>query len=282
LKEPDRKGQIEMKIIALVENTVEGKDLKTVHGLSIYIETPKHKLLFDLGPNDTVFENAAKLGVDLTEVDTVVISHGHYDHGASLGKFLEVNDKAKIYIRKQAFEPYFADVKSEKKFIGLAPELAGNERIVFTGDSMRIDDELFLFSNLEISLDTKGRNVLFKQTPDGYEFDDFTHEQYLILASEGKAVLFSGCSHSGINGILAEALFYQPDICAVFGGFHLYDPNSGESEPDILIRWLAQMLNAYDPIFYTCHCTGQKAFDLMREIMGDKLRYLSTGMIVEI
>lgn len=75
-----------MKITALVENQ-SNCELKAVHGLSLYIETAKHKLLFDLGPDDTLFENAEKRGIDLGRVDTVVISHGHSDHGGPLGSF---------------------------------------------------------------------------------------------------------------------------------------------------------------------------------------------------
>ena len=83
-----------MKITTLVENT-SGGDCKAVHGLSFYVETKQHRLLFDLGPDKTVFENAKKLGVDLGAVDTVVISHGHYDHGGALRQFLELNKTAK-------------------------------------------------------------------------------------------------------------------------------------------------------------------------------------------
>jgi len=271
-----------MKITVLAENTANRADLKTVHGLSIYIETPKHKLLFDTGPEDIAFVNAAKLGIDLADVDTVVISHGHDDHGGALKRFLESNSKARIYIRRQAFEPHFADVAGEKKYIGLDAELAENERIVFTGDAMLIDDELFLFSAVEPSLDTQSRKVLLKQGADGLEQDDFTHEQNLILTAEGKSVLFSGCAHSGVNGILKEALRHQPDIYAVIGGFHLYNPNSKATEPEELVRRLAENLADSETVFYTCHCTGQKAFDIMRETMGEKLKYLSTGSVVEL
>jgi len=271
-----------MKITALAENTSEREDLKTVHGLSIYIETPMHKLLFDTGPEGIAFVNAEKLGVDLADVDAAIISHGHYDHGGALKKFLEVNGKAKVYIRELAFEPYFVNNAGEKKYIGLDKELAKSDRIVFTGDTMRIDDELFLFSDVALSLDTKSRTALLRQTADGYEQDDFKHEQNLILTAEGKAVLFSGCSHSGVGGILEEALRYRPDICAVFGGFHLFNPNSDETEEDDLVCRLAESLATCDTVFYTCHCTGKKAFEIMHEIMWERLRYFSTGMVVEL
>lgn len=86
-----------MKITALVENKSEGRTIPK-HGLSLYIETQKHKILFDLGPDDTLFKNAEIMNIDLSEVDTVIISHGHMDHGGALKRFLQVNGKARIYV----------------------------------------------------------------------------------------------------------------------------------------------------------------------------------------
>jgi len=271
-----------MKIIALAENTAISENLKKVHGLGVYIETPKHKLMFDLGPDDTAFENAAALGVDLAEVDTVIISHGHYDHGRGLARFLKENDKATVYARKQAFGPLFAKAGDDKKYIGLDSEIAGNERIVFTGDELRIDDELFLFSAVEAALDTESSRAQVVNGPDGFVQDDYSHEQNLILTAGGRAVLFSGCAHCGIEGILDAALLYRPDIKTVFGGFHLFNPNNGETEPLEYVQSLAERLSVYDVLFYTCHCTGEKAYGWMREIMGGKLKYLSTGTVVEL
>lgn len=72
-----------MKLQVLVENTSNSKTYHCVHGLSLYIETDRHKLLFDLGPGKVFFKNALKMNIDLRAVDTVVISHGHKDHGGA-------------------------------------------------------------------------------------------------------------------------------------------------------------------------------------------------------
>jgi 7,8-dihydropterin-6-yl-methyl-4-(beta-D-ribofuranosyl)aminobenzene 5'-phosphate synthase len=92
-----------MKITALIENTTADKKLKANHGLCLYIETDKHKLLFDMGANDLFLRNAEQLGIDIKAVDTAVISHGHFDHGGGLQQFLQNNDKAKVYINQNAF-----------------------------------------------------------------------------------------------------------------------------------------------------------------------------------
>lgn len=93
-----------MNITALVENQSRS-GLKAVHGLSLYIETAHHKILFDLGPDETLFENARALGIDLRAVDTVVLSHGHGDHGGALAAFLRLNRDARVYVQRSAFAP---------------------------------------------------------------------------------------------------------------------------------------------------------------------------------
>ena len=80
-----------MRIINLIENT-EGKSECTYeHGLSFYIETENHKALLDLGQTDSSLKNAEMLGVDLKAIDTVVLSHGHYDHSGGMMAFAGMN-----------------------------------------------------------------------------------------------------------------------------------------------------------------------------------------------
>lgn len=91
-----------LKIIPLVENTSLTPDYKSKHGLSLYVETDDHKLLFDVGPDDTFLKNAEKMGIDIADVDIAVISHAHYDHCGGMDLFLDVNKKAKIYLQESA------------------------------------------------------------------------------------------------------------------------------------------------------------------------------------
>jgi len=273
---------LKVKITTLLENTTKDAALLPKHGLSIHIETPKHKILFDLGPDDTFLANAQKMGIDLAEVDTVVLSHGHYDHGGGLPGFLKINNKAKVYINPLAFEPYYAKLLFIKKYIGLDQNFAGNERIIFTSDTMQIDDELFIFSDVEGQFESKGNRSLFKKIPAGFARDDFAHEQNLIVTAKGTSVLFSGCSHKGIANILRAAYKYKPTIDAAFGGFHLYNPVKKSSEPTEVVEGLAAELSSLETVLYTGHCTGKQAYKTMRDIMGDKIRHLHTGAVIDI
>ena len=108
-----------MKIITLMENDSIDMNLKHAHGLSLYIEWKKHKILFDLGPNKHFYTNAKTLGIDIEEVDTVIISHGHFDHGIGLQTFLKHNDKAKIYLSDKAFNKQTKKIGIFQYFIGI-------------------------------------------------------------------------------------------------------------------------------------------------------------------
>ena len=99
-----------MKITVLLENTTKDKRLKTKHGLSLYISTQKHTLLFDLGPGKQFLKNAETLGIDVSEADAAIISHGHDDHGGGLKAFLSANSKATVYVRQSA--------RSEERRVG--------------------------------------------------------------------------------------------------------------------------------------------------------------------
>ena len=118
-----------MKIITLLENTACSAQLVCEHGLSLYIETGNRKILFDAGQSDAFANNAERLGVYLKAVDLVILSHGHYDHGGGLGRCLEINDYAPVYLSKHAFEPHY---NGREKYIGLDPALQKNNRLIFT------------------------------------------------------------------------------------------------------------------------------------------------------
>ena len=256
-----------MKIISLLENTSERDDVKTEHGLSLYIETNGHRILFDMGQTDLFYENASTLGVDLSLVDLAVLSHGHYDHGGGLRKFLEVNSTAPIYLRKEAFLPYY---NGTSKYIGLDPELKDNPRLVFVGDEYAIDSHLSLFScnNREKSYPPISSGLKEKQGED-FADDLFLHEQYLLVKEGEKQVLFSGCSHKGIFDIVR---WFSVDV--LVGGFHF-----SKLALDDRLSDYAKLL-AKEPItYFTCHCTGKEQFEFMKKQLPS-LKYLSCGKIV--
>lgn len=268
-----------IKIITLVENTKTSADYFNKHGLCLYIETAKHKILFDLGPNDTFAKNAEKMNIDIKQIDTVIISHGHKDHGGGLKTFLALNSKAKIYIRETAFDSHYIKVLNIPFSVSLNKSLATSKRFIFTDEITTIDDELLLFSKVDsIEYHSKSNDVLYAKVENQLIKDDFSHEQNLIITSDNKRILLSGCSHTGIVNIQNKAeLILSDKISTVIGGFHLFNPPTKKYESYELIDNIAKALNKTESIYYTCHCTGLKVYEQMKEILGEKLQYLSTG-----
>ena len=259
-----------MRITSLVEN-ISNTDLKAKHGLSLYIETKQHKILFDMGPDHTLFDNAKKRNIDLSKIDTVIISHGHMDHGGALALFLNVNSTAKIYIQRGAFYPHSNKVLFFKVPVGLEAGLQTKEQVILLDGDCVIDDELSLFTVGKTDrCHSQMNDVLYERD---YK-DTFSHEQNLIIA-ENKTALIMGCGHAGVVNIMDKASSYHPDLCV--GGFHLFNPVSKKSVPVMLLDDIAAELQKYQNTdFYTCHCTGKKAFRYLSGKMKN-LHYISCG-----
>lgn len=243
---------------------------QAAHGLSLYVEMDDRRLLFDVGPDDTLFVNAQKLGIDLSEVDTVIISHGHYDHGGALTAFLEQNTRAKVYLQQQAFRLHESRTLPPYRNIGLDPALMQHPQVVLLDGDTDLDDTLHLFTVTDRSLcpSTANSNLYEDGAP-----DPFLHEQNLLIRGE-RPVLLMGCSHTGVLNILRKAPL-RPQVC--IGGLHLYSPARGETVSPSLMDEIAVHLAAYEGLrIHTGHCTGQEACEYLSKTLPG-LDYLHGG-----
>lgn len=275
-----------MKVITLLENRAISKDYKKKHGLSLYIETSNHKILFDTGTDESFIYNANKLGVKLEEIDILIISHGHYDHGGGIEEFLKLNNKAKIYIGMGAFDNHLINLFGFFKYnIGLNKELISNNRFVFVDGMMRIDDDLVVFGDVKgQKLIPKGNDRLLKKSDNGsIEKDDFQHEINLLINENDKYNLFCGCAHKGIINIIEKAQdIVDGDLNVVIGGFHLMGMKVSNIKNKDFLDDLSNSLNGNDVNkYYTCHCTGEKSYKYLNQKMNN-LYELKTGMTIEV
>ncbi|MCR5108341.1 MAG: MBL fold metallo-hydrolase [Lachnospiraceae bacterium] len=273
-----------MRIVNLIENTEGGSGCEFAHGLSFYIETEKHRVLLDLGPSEKTLLNAEKLGIDLSSVDTVILSHGHYDHSGGMIPFAEINKKAVIYMQQTATDDHYGyDEEAEEgkryRYIGIDKRIKDLPQVRFLKGDYVIDDELELLTikkrNRPLPF-TNGR--LFVKLKDEYVRDEFSHEHFLVIHDKGRDILMSGCAHNGIPNILdayREKYGKAPDV--VISGFHLMKKSEYSDEELREIIKTARELDKYDTRFITCHCTGIPAYRVMKNIMGEKLGYVHSG-----
>lgn len=262
-------GGIKMRITVLSENMTMSDGIESEHGLSLYIETEKHKLLFDMGQGELFLRNAERMGIDIKEVDTAILSHGHYDHGGGLEAFLAVNGKALAFVSENAFGHY---LNSDGKYIGLDMSLQKHERIIPVSIKKELDDTLSLYSCNNNTREYKTESYGLGIVENGVlSPDEFLHEQYLLIRENGKRILISGCSHKGVLNILKWF-----DIDVFVGGFHFMKLDTETADIEVLSGAAKEMLS-YPVKYYTGHCTGESQFRYLKSLMGERLDYISAG-----
>lgn len=263
-----------MKVWTLSENTAADDSFAAEHGLSLYIAFGDRKILFDAGQTGAFADNGEKLGIDLSAVDLAVLSHGHYDHGGGLTRFLECNSRASVYLRREAFLPHY---NAAGKYIGLDPALESHPRLIFTEDTQNIAEGISLYSCNRLPRPFPTDSFGLTQLTDGQlRPDDFRHEQYLLLEENGKRVLFSGCSHKGILNLVQ---WFRPDV--LIGGFH-FKPLDITGRGRQVLTDAARLLTEQPTVYYTGHCTGSAQYAFLKRRMGRRLNALSTGTCFEI
>ena len=272
-----------MRITTLVENTVNKSDLLAEHGLSFLVETDDEAILFDTGQGCALIHNAAKMGIDLSRISKIVLSHGHSDHTGGLGDALKASGGAHIYGHPNILDEKYSRGKCEQRSIGMpytkkSLELMGAElhlskRPVQITDSIQTTGEIRRQNDFEIIHDR------LRVLRDGMLVkDDLLDDLSLIVAGqEGVAVIF-GCGHSGVINTLArvQQLTDNAPISMLMGGIHLID-----AAADRIDRTIQELKRFRIGKLALCHCTGMLAMIKLYQAFGDKLVFNHVGSQIE-
>ena len=261
-----------MKWTVLSDNRTNDCNVQTEHGLSILLETEKHRILLDTGASDVFIRNAERMGIDLSMVDYVFISHGHSDHAGGLIHLMGMNRKAQIIVSPHAISGKFFSKRRYLHSITAEWPEGREERFVMVDKTCVIADDLYVIAHIPQNHPMpQGNEHLFVENADGsYQNDDFRHE--LALYTDG--LLFTGCAHSGLENILAACPY---PVHTVVGGFHLLDDHETTEE---LTELAKRLVKAYpNTHFYTSHCTGDKVFATLKGVMGEQLHAFSCGVV---
>jgi 7,8-dihydropterin-6-yl-methyl-4-(beta-D-ribofuranosyl)aminobenzene 5'-phosphate synthase len=277
-----------MKVTVVVDNKGSQTipDLAGEHGLCLLIETDSNKLLFDTGASDLFARNAKMLGIDLETIDALVLSHGHYDHGGGLAAFLSINKHAKVYMGPGALDTHIAKLFGIlSKDIGLNRKALEpfRDRLVSVDKMTEIAKGAFVLPQIEmLSRTPKDMGMFYRKTSAGLLKEDFSHEVLLVIQDTKGISVVTGCAHKGILNIVSasEAQFPQVAIKAIIGGLHMTNPVTKRlSESKEVIRSIGTTLRNDTRIskLYTGHCTGEAAFLLLKDAMGEKLEPIMVG-----
>lgn len=275
-----------MKIISIIDDVKSADGLINEHGLSFYIETKTKKYLLDVGASSAFIHNATQLGIDIKNIDSVFISHNHYDHIGGLKKFLEVNTKAKIYIRENAkVKLYTNDGLIKRKISGCHDIFDRNPRFVFVKSTMIVDD-------IHVLIDTNANQEYFcqdkrllKKENDKFILDNFEHEMFLAVPTKNSVSILSSCSHRGIINILETTKkHYNLPIDFVFAGLHM-SANNGTAMncSEEYFELVADYIKSTNmKKLYTCHCTGVFTYNKLKEKLNSQIEYFYMGNEVNI
>ncbi len=269
-----------MRWTILTDNRTTDNRLLTEHGLSVYVETSRHKLLLDTGASDVFARNAECLGINLADVDYVFISHGHCDHAGGLRAFLKINSKAQVILSPHCIDRQFYSNRNGLHSITAEWKGVDLSRFIFVDEDRQIADDIrvILPSCRMHPLPQGNSHLLSVQSIESLSPDDFCHE--LVLYADG--LLFTGCAHSGLENILdsfkhlSDSLPSPLVLHSVLGGFHLLDDKENADE---LLRLASQLRTKWSDVsFYTGHCTGDHALQTMQSVSGLCLNSFYCGM----
>lgn len=265
-----------MKLQILIDNRQDlAQRLNSEHGLSIYMENPNIKILVDTGLSGKAMDNADVLGIDISDVDYLILSHGHRDHAGGLEAFLNRNHKARIICSRLILDyDYTSDSRGKRHSLNPDKDLINSNirRFVFAGD-----EALPLSADSQESIITYRFRTKRNPKPNGnrllnvngnpYSGDD---EMIVSIINREQHTVISPCSHSGLLNILESAnMIAGMEVSTFVGGLHYIDGEEDILNPPSDIKKI-----------YTGHCTGMIAQERLRAMLGERIEVFRTGDVI--
>lgn len=267
------------RITVLYDAFGQNTSMKKDWGYAALVEVGGRRILFDTGNNPDVFaQNVNAARVDLEKLDFVVMSHRHGDHMAGMTYLLGKNPKVKIYAPQEGFGVYGASLPGSfyRKDESLPQEMR-----YFDGKPPEVVKFGAAWSTANIVLVDKTTEVapgvrLIAQVSDAAGTKELK-ELSLAINTPGGIVLIVGCSHPGIEAIVAEAAAVNPRIRMVAGGFHLV------AAPDSVIDKVVAALHDTYKVERIApgHCSGEHTFSAIKRIFGDRYQYAGVGTVLQ-
>ena len=278
-----------LRIITLMENEKANHgSLINEHGLSFYIEYNGKRFLFDTGATGDFLKNADALGVNLDQLDGLIISHNHFDHGGGFLDFAKRKYKMPVlYTGKDFFDYKYKTGEGNKMTLissGITEKVLSqyNVKHVVCSNVFKLTEGAYVISGFESLNDFEKPTMNFlRETSDckgieDFKVDDFREEASLVFETDKGLVFLVGCSHPGIvNMIMKVQKVFDKPIYAVYGGTHLVaaDDERIEKTLDFCAKSGIKVLGM-------CHCTGAHGEEKVREHGAFEAAHLAPGDVV--
>jgi len=273
-------GQAPHRVTILYDAFGKSAEITKAWGFSALVEFGGKRILFDTGGNAEILEHNVKaLGVDLRQLDFVVISHRHADHVSGLNYLLRVNPTVKIYTPAEPWGPFGWTVPNS--FYRKQESLAANMRY-FDGnppETLSASTPWPQANFVRVDATTEIAPGIFL-VPTISQVTGTLELREISLAIRGPQglIIVDGCSHAGVEKILEAATKIDPHIRVLFGGLHLV------ASPDPDIQRISAALHDQWKLDYIAigHCTGEPTFAVLQKTFGDHYIYAGVGTVVNI
>ncbi|MDQ7838897.1 MAG: MBL fold metallo-hydrolase [Thermodesulfobacteriota bacterium] len=268
------------RITILVDNQA-APGLMSEHGLSLWIEAEDKSILFDTGQGSALAANASVLGVDLSEIDILVLSHGHYDHTGGIPQVLKVNEKIEAYCHPGVVQPRYAIRDGTPKPIQMPREsiVAINklpaQRLHWVSQPLLLSERIGITGPIPRQTSYEDTGGPFFLDPEGRRVDPIDDDFALWIQTEDGLVICVGCCHAGLVNTLnhVRCLNKGSRVRAVIGGFHLLTASSQRID-----QTLAALRSLEPDMVISCHCTGEHAVAALRDALRERVLPGAAGM----
>lgn len=253
-----------MKVIVLTENRKQCECLNE-DGLSLYIEVGENKLLLDTGFTDSFIKNAEMLGVDIASIKTIVLSHGHWDHGNGL-KWLK--DNKTVIMHPESFTKRYS-LKRNMQYAGLNQtfeEMKNKFNVIQTKEPLEVLENIWFLGEIERNNDFEAKT--FPTVLEEGKTDYLRDDTGIVIKTEDGIIVISGCSHSGICNTIeyAKKITKEDNVIAVMGGFHLREINESTE------KTIQYFINNNIQSAYMGHCTSDEVIEEFKTKLHDKCK----------
>ena len=247
---------------------------------SALVEVAGKRILFDTGNDRDIFAaNIKAKGIDLTNLDFLVLSHRHSDHMAGLSYVLSVNPKVKIYAPKEGFGVYGSSLPSSfyRKNESLPPQMRYYDgkppEVMKFGSAWQGAN----FETIDKTTEVAPGVTLIALVSDAPGTRELRELSLAVNTPDG-VVLVVGCSHPGIDKIVDAAAAINPKIHLIAGGFHLV-----VAQDDVIAKVVATLKDVFKvETVAPGHCTGEPTFAAVKQAFGDRYIYAGVGTSVRL
>lgn len=272
-------------LITILVNNKAKPGLKEEHGLALLLNYDNLKILFDTGQHDALFFNAKQLEIKLDDLDTLILSHGHYDHGSNVSNILELNPNLKFFAHQECLKSrYSCNNRKKPKYAGLAEvdKLAitklNSSRCCWCKQFKRISKGIWVTSQIPRNNDFEDSGGCFSDDHEGQIPDLLTDDLTLCLETEEGLTVVTGCCHAGIvNTLEYISKVSDQKIIRIIGGLHL--KNASAERMEKTIDYLNRLkLKEVIPL----HCTGEEKTNELQKRLFVKVVNGYGGLTIKI